>query len=101
MVMKSMDGTIKTILYPLENNLHPVDWGHYLLSDHDYISEPVCWLPVHLDSNKYNIHYIKDLVVRLKDEINEIWEGPYIHLQYWKFRFTTYEDRITFKLIIE
>lgn len=84
-----------------ENQIEKVGWGYYSLSKHDYISNPFCWLPSYLHIDKYNIDYVKDLTIRLEDEIDNIWEGPYIKFMYWKFRFTTYEDQVLFKLITE
>lgn len=80
-------------------------WGQYYedlfpLKDYkNWYDRPIyCWLPMCL-SGKTPIEDIYEVTEWLKENIDNVWEGPIGYLGVWKFLFTEESDCMAFKLL--
>lgn len=84
-------------------NEYRPDWGRYRdywAGEETFSSNVVCWLPMHLSCKEYTIEEIFDLTQWMKENIENVWEGPIGYLGFWKFRFTAEEDMVAVKLYV-
>lgn len=81
-------------------------WGRYYddlfpLEDYEnwYDRPIVGWMSFGI-SFKTPIDEVQELTEWLKENIDNVWEGPIGYMGGWKFRFTTEADYIAFKLFV-
>ena len=79
-------------------------WGTYYgelfpLGNDNWFDRPIyCWLPMCLPG-KTPIEEVQEITEWLKENIDNVWEGPIGYLGVWKFRFTDEVDCMAFKLL--
>ena len=78
---------------PMENR---PEWGRY--RTYYEIETVIYWIAFGLNSRNVTDDYIRELTEWAKENIENVWEGPIGYMGYWKFRFTTEEDVVAFKL---
>lgn len=86
--------------YEIENR---PEWGQYFCNL-DNMLEPNSdwviygWVSVIIPFKDIEMEELYELTQWCKENIDNVWEGPIGYLGIWKFRFTTEEDRLAFKL---
>jgi hypothetical protein len=58
------------------------------------------WVPLCIGYTEISMEELHDITQWAKENIDNVWEGPIGYMGFWKFKFTTEEDRLAFKLYI-
>ena len=89
-------------------------WGQYydfdslpvndLFSQDDFenwCNRPIyCWMGQYIEGQT-PIEEVQEITQWLKENIDNVWEGPIGYMGWWKFRFTEETDIMAFKLMFK
>lgn len=86
----------------MERNFMRFPSGRYYDNEFSHLDindRPIfAWLSYPIPMSEFNIPTIFDMIEWCKNNLDNMWEGPVGYFGVWKFRFTTEEDFVAFKL---
>ena len=88
-------------LTPIIATLLQRDLIDKVFSERQYEEFPkICWMSFVIDEDDIRELDLLECVEWLKENIDNIWEGPIGYMGLWYFRFTDEADKMAFKLFV-